>query len=95
MNDESIFSILQYANTYLFSPMKSWPRLYFEERSYARWAVNEIIKNILDHPFYPADEIVYDFVLTMELFSKQTEGSEICFRFSVAKEIAEDILKIL
>ena len=95
MNDAAIQTILKYIETSLFEPKYTWSTVYFEERSYARWAATEILESIMDHPLRSADEIIEEFIFKMMIYSAWTDDSDICFRFSVAKETAENILEIL
>ena len=55
MNDEVIQKILNYANEHLFEPGVHWPKSVIMERSYERWAVDEILLAIMDHPMTEAD----------------------------------------
>ncbi len=95
MNDTAIQTILKYVEINLFEPGCTWPTIYFEERSYARWAAIEILESIMNHPFRSADEIIEEFIFKMIIYSAWMDNPDICFRFSVAKETAENILEIL
>lgn len=48
MNDEAIQKIISYANEYLFEPRSNWSKQAIMERSYERWAVDEILLTIKD-----------------------------------------------
>ena len=50
MNDEAIQKIMNYTNMHLFEPGENWPKSAIMERSYERWAVDEILLAIMDHP---------------------------------------------
>ena len=59
MNDEAIQKIISYANEYLFEPRSNWSKQAIMERSYERWAVDEILLTIMDHPLTEADFGIY------------------------------------
>ena len=58
MNDEVIQKILNYANEHLFEPGGNWPKSAIMERSYEKWAVDEILLAIMDHPMSEADLVI-------------------------------------
>ena len=68
MNDEAIQKIISYANEYLFEPRSNWSKQAIMERSYERWAVDEILLTIMDHPLTEADFVIEGFILKMEFF---------------------------
>lgn len=90
---EAIFKIQKYLNDALFEPSLNWPKDEFRERCYSRWAVNEILTRIMDHPFDPPDQIVEIFLLEMIIYStRENESDKV---FSIASNTAEEILSLL
>ena len=73
MNDEVIQKILNYANKHLFEPGENWPKSAIMERSYERWAVDEILLAIMDHPMTEADLVIEGLIFKMELFIHMSE----------------------
>ena len=74
MNDEAIQKIMNYTNMHLFEPGENWPKSAIMERSYERWAVDEILLAIMDHPMTEADLVIEGFILKMELFLYLSEN---------------------
>lgn len=94
--DPLLFSkVVNYMDEALFEPQPNWPLYHFEERSYSRWAATEIITALMDRPLDPPDIVVEEFLLKVTLMASITEDSKKRHIFSVAKEIAEDILHLL
>ncbi len=95
MNDETVQSVLKYSEKYIYEKVTSTKILYSEKHSFAKWAVDELLKIIIDSPFDPIDEIVENFIIKMTFYSMYSENQAIYFRFNLASDIAEDILNYL
>ncbi len=95
MNDEAIQKIVNYAGEYLFEPDNNWPEEAFLERSYERWAVDEILLALMDHPLTEADMVIEGFILKMELFLHLSDNSQNNFIFTVAENTAEVLLGLI
>lgn len=94
-NEAATRLIITYIEECLFEPKASWCKHEFEKRSYSRWAANEILEGVMDHPMSPADIIIEEFILKMSLYSCVAEDSKVSFIFSIARDTAEDILAYL
>lgn len=92
--NEAIFKIQNYLNNVLFEPSLNWPEDEFRERSYSRWAVNEIITRITDCPLDPPDQVIELFLLEMIMYT-YLENESHDHVFSIASNTAEDILSLL
>lgn len=92
MNEVAIQEIMNYVEENLFEPQKNWPKDIFEERAYSRWAAFELIDRIMDHPLDPPDMIIENFIFEMIKLSHNTENREKCRIFSIASDVAEDII---
>lgn len=95
MNDEAIQKIISYANEYLFEPRSNWSKQAIMERSYERWAVDEILLAIMDHPMTEADLVIEGFILKMELFLYLSENPANNHIFQVAENTAETLLGLI
>lgn len=94
MSNDYILSVIQgYADKCLREPQRWLPREYFEQRSYQKWAVNEILKSIKDSEVIPPVMVVENFIRKMDDFSCKNQKTSIIF--STAHDIAEDILDVL
>lgn len=95
MHDEAIQKILKYEEEFLFEPGSHWPKPQIQERAYARWAVEEILLAIMDHPFTDPDTIVEGFIIKMEFFLHISENTTANSIFTIAENTAEDILGLI
>ena len=88
---EAVILILQgYITEHLFEPGSNWPKFYFDERSYSRWAANEIIERVKEHKTTPPIVIIEEFILELDNYSCINPKNEELFSF--ARDAAEDIL---
>ena len=94
-NELAVKSIMNYMQDSLFEPQACWSKYYFEHRAYSQWAASEILELVMDHPLTPPDEVVYEFILKMVIYSEVTESKEKSFIFSTARDTAEDILNLI
>lgn len=96
MNELEIRAISAYADEFLFEPGANWPKFCFDRRSYARWAVTELLTLIMDRPFVPAELTIEAFAIKCgwftECFATETTQN---FIFSIARDTANDILDVL
>lgn len=95
MNEIAIETVRQYAEENLFEPNIRWPAEIFEERSYSRWAADEIIRRLSDRPFDPADIVVEGFLIEMAMYACLDEAAGRNKGFQIAMNTAEDILCLL
>lgn len=94
MNKDYILSVIKdYADEYLKVPQRRLSRGDFEQRSYQRWAVDEILRAIEKSNSAPPIVAVEDFIRKMDEFSCKNHRTSIIF--SVAYDVATDILDLL
>jgi hypothetical protein len=94
--DSRVVSAIEEYMFDLFEPGRNWPKYEFRKRSYGRWAAEEILKSIQHHTDIPPMQIVEEFVRRTDEFSgiEHDERND-SFIFSVAHDVATDILDIL
>ena len=95
MNEDAIRKVILYLDESLFEPGRMWPDHIFEERSYSRWAANEIIRRLMDCPFDAPIEIVEAFMLTMIMHTYTVRDPRKKRIFSIARDTAFNILQLL
>lgn len=95
MNERAIYRLLECLEENLVEPNYFWPQDMFEEQSYARWAVYEVINMIMDRPFQEAQDVVEDFILRMCWLKSTTEVDQKIRLYEIAIETAKDILTII
>lgn len=88
-----IFEIESYARQYLFEPAGNWPKYWFKQRSYRRWAAEELIELLKKDTSTPARIQVEKFIHKMDMYS--TINSSSSWIFAVARDEAENIYDIL
>lgn len=94
--DSRVIAVIEEYMFDLFEPGKNWPKYEFRKRSYGRWVAEEILKSIQSHPDISPIQTVEEFVLLTNEFSgiEHDERND-SFIFSVAYDVAKDILDIL
>lgn len=92
MNKEAAQAIIDYIAEYLFEPDANWPKSWFNQRTYSRWAANEILELIIDNPLTSPMIIIDEFLVKMSYYSCVSENQNVNIIFSTAVDTAEDIL---
>lgn len=105
--DETILKdINEYIDKYLFAPEFWWPKKIFAERSYSRWAAEEILNDVINElqrlPEFLTEriprtlnDIIDEFIIKMELYRHIQKDSKEKSMFSIAEETAHEIKKYL
>ena len=94
MNSDYILSVIwQYADECLIEPRQYMPGGYFEQCSYQRWAVNEIMRRIEESEDISPIKAVENFIRTTYGFLCR-KGKENPI-FLTAYDVATDILGLL
>lgn len=75
-------------------PGPRWPEMEFDKVSYTRWAAEEVLNYVLDHPEYTVIRAVEEINSTFIEFSLYTLD-ERNFIFDIAKDASGNILEIL
>lgn len=94
--DNRVISVIEEYMFDLFEPGRNWPKYEFRKRSYGRWAAEEILKSIHHRQDISPMQVVEEFFRRTEEFSgiEHDERND-SFIFSVAHDVATDILDIL
>lgn len=92
MNEVAVSIILNYMEECLFEPGLKWPDCYFDQRSYSRWAANEILEQIMNRPTELPINIIEEFMIKMLFFSCKAENEHNSLVFSIAQDTAQDLL---
>lgn len=93
---DGVISVIEEYMFDLFEPGRNWPKYEFRKRSYGRWAAEEILKSVQLHRDISPIQVVEEFVRRTDNFSgiEHDERND-SFIFSVAHDVATDILDIL
>ena len=91
--DARVLSAIREVRYELKEPGSKWPRGRFEQQSYSRWAINELIFYIYKSEPMPTIQAVEEFIRKMDDYSCRSQHTS--FAFSVAHDIAVSVLDIL
>lgn len=92
----AISLIRKYIDKYLFEPAYTWPKYYFEQQSYSRWAANEILRRVQCQKDTPPILVVEEFILKTDRYSCSDHADKsVGLIFSIAHDVATDILDVL
>ena len=94
MNDAAVRTIIEYLEN-SDAPEVDWPQQWYEEVCFSRWAAEELINAILDHPMAPAEDTIEEFIIKMEVYASMSEGRDCGRIFSIAAETATEILELI
>ncbi len=91
---DAIETIRQYKDRYLFLPKANWPEYWFNDRVYARWAAEEIMRRIRQNPKLSPKKIITHFIEQMDEFALLAEKHEKDYIFVIARDEAKNILTL-
>lgn len=94
MNDRVLTSLLTILEKWYSEPPRSdWPQHEAEEITFSRWAIEEMINQIWDHPWTLASETIENFASRLEIY-EATSKTDIQGRiFKIAAETAWTLLE--
>lgn len=76
-----------------YRPQKiPWKRCNFDQKSYSRWAVKEVLRYVQEHPDKSPVSVIEEFVNLMDRYACASRKNS--YIFSVAYDIAVDILDV-
>lgn len=88
MIDPAVRALVEYLEVSSAPPEATWPWHWFEEVSFSRWAAEEILNAILDHPTIPAEDTIFEFAMKMTAYKASSDGLASERIFSIAAEFA-------
>lgn len=92
-NDMVVQALVEYLEE-SDTPELYWPKHWSEEVCFSRWAADELINAILDHPMASADDIIEEFAIKMTAFSVRSDGTDAGRIFSIAAQFAYETLEL-
>ena len=90
--NKSVISVIQSYIVKLNKPTHNWRSSRFEQSSYTRWAAKEVLRYVKEHNTIPPVMAIEEFVRKMDAYSCMNKHTS--YMFSVAHDVAEDILDI-
>lgn len=92
---DDIFMLQGYIQSRYFEPKSTWSNKMIIERGFEVWACNDILKNCKENPDCDPREVVLGFIERMELHISDRSIDENLKRYSIAKNVAQDLLIFL
>lgn len=89
MTIETIFEYLEESD----APEIYWSKHWFEEVCFTRWAAEELLNAVLDHPMVPAEDTIEEFAIKMEAYSYLSDGTDAKRIFSIAAKTSWEIIE--
>jgi len=83
----SNLEILKSYREELFEPSYNWPEYQFLNRTYSRWALNEIINLVESDDSKPIGEVISEFWNKMDDYSEVNDS----IIFKIARNLANDV----
>ena len=74
------------------SPRSDWPQHEAEEVTFSRWALEELLQDVWDHPWTLASETLEKFASKMEFFSETCNTDAQHRIFKIAAETVWEFL---
>lgn len=84
MNERAIMFLMSVLNDLEDPPRSDWPRHEIEEVTFSRWALEELLQQVWDHPWTLASEITEKFAMKMDIYAQTciTEDQRRIFRIA-------------
>lgn len=93
---ENVIKVLtDFIETHYPEPCFDWPDFIFEYRVRQRWAAYEVVSAVVNNPEQPPDQTVEEFLFKMQRFYQETELRTKEELFSIAIDVAEELLMLL
>lgn len=92
MNERAILFLMSILNGFEDPPGSDWPQHEAEEVTFSRWALEELLQEVWDHPWTLASETVERFALKLELFSETCNTDKQHRIFKIAAETVWEFL---
>ena len=91
MNDRAVYTLIRFLDEYSEPPGLDWPQEESEEVTFSRWAAEELLNLVMDHPMTPAEDTIEEFIIKMETATKRDCGRI----FSIAAQTAREFLDLI
>ena len=94
MNDRSLSTIIALLDRYPEPPYtKDTLDSEKEQITFSKWALNEMLDLVMDHPWTLASETIWDFQLKCQLYVRASVTDEQRRIFSIAAHTAAELLE--
>ncbi len=92
MNEQALFTIISCLDGYADPPHLNWPQDKIEHDIFSKWATEEILNLVWDHPYTPASVTIEEFALKMKAYAANAVTGAQRRIFSIAAETAYELL---
>lgn len=92
MNEQATLFLMEVLNGFEEPPRSDWPRHEAEEVSFSRWAVEELLQQVWDHPWTLASETAERFAAKLGLYAETCVTDQQHRIFRIAAETVRGFL---
>ena len=92
MNERAIMLLLRVLNELEDPPRSDWPQHEIEEVTFSRWALEELLQQVWDHPWTLASETTEQFAMKMDIYAQTCITEEQHRIFRIASETVWEFL---
>ena len=95
MNELAILKVIKYLEEDVYLPKAHWDKRRFKQQSYARAALNDILKRLIDKPGHDPHSIVEEYLIETVIFSSMAKTDDAMLMFEIANHMGEDVFAII
>ena len=92
MNERAILFLMSVLKGFEDPPRSDWPQHEAEEVTFSRWALEELLQQVWDHPWTLASETVERFASKLEIYSETCNTDAQSRIFKIAAETIWEFL---
>ena len=95
MNDRAVYALIRFLDEYSEPPGLDWPQEESEEVTFSRWAAEELLNLVMDHPMTPAEDTIEEFIIKMEIYAATATKRDWERIFSIVAQTAREFLDLI
>lgn len=95
MNERALMAIMKWLDNYDDPLHLDWPQHELEEVIFTKWAIEEILTLVWDHPWTLASETIEAFAIKLEGYVITSEKDYQKHIFSIAAQTAWEVLEFV
>ena len=92
MNERALMAIMSVLEGFTEPPRSDWPQHEAEEFTFSRWAVEEMLNQVWDHPWTLASDTIEQFALKLKVYAITSKTEKQRRIFDIAAETAWELL---
>lgn len=92
MNERALMAIMSVLEGFTEPPRSDWPQYEAEDFTFSRWAVEEMLNQVWDHPWTLASDTIEQFALKLEMYAITSKTEKQRRIFAIAAETVWELL---